>query len=87
MNIFEPVEYHTDQGIFPAVIILRGHKRLHVIIETPPLRIKKVPLTDERLMTPLERKGAPYPIPRLKRLFLAFGRKFGMNKSVRRALA
>jgi len=86
MNTFEPVQYHSPDGIFPAVIIGRGHKYLHVIVETPPLRIVKLPPTFERSMTPLALKDQPYPHPRLRRMFLKFGRKFGMSKSARKAL-
>lgn len=58
-----------------------------VMMEDGPLRVRKVLKSEERYMTPLLHKDAPYPVRRAVRLMRRHGRAFGVTKEARRFLA
>lgn len=84
----ELVRYHTELGHTSALVVERGRKWMKIIpMESHAVRIKKVPLSDERQMKPLTFKGRPYPIPRAVKHFKRHGRTFGITKTAKQALS
>lgn len=63
------IQYHTNEGYRTGLLVSTGRKFHKVILMDNPIRIRKVPLSEERHFTPLEFKvvGRPYPVPRCKR--------------------
>ena len=78
----ELVTYRTDAGIKTAIALKPGRKWLPVIVIDSPMRVRKVPLSERRFMTPL----ADYPLRRAVRKYLAAGRRLGITKRARKAL-
>lgn len=83
----ELVLWHTDVGQFPAVIVSRGRKRLHLITMFSGVGTRAVPLSEERYMTPLLHNGRPYPKTRLKRQLRNRGRTLGISITAKRAVS
>jgi hypothetical protein len=80
----EVVRYRTSEGVRTAIIVDRGRKFLHVIpMEDRAVRVRKVPLTEERLMEPLTLRGKPYPPKRAVRHFARHGKGFGITKKAK----
>jgi len=77
------IRYRTDEGVFTGLQVNEGTKYLQIILmDSRGLRIRKVAKTEGRYITPLE-----YPVKRAVRKFKSAGRRFGITKSARRALA
>lgn len=84
----EIVDYHTELGHTSALIIDRGTKWMSIIpIESHAVRVRRVPLTEERYMTPATFNGKPYPITRAVRHYKKHAKSFGITKSAKRVLA
>lgn len=83
----EIVRYHTDTGHTSALIVERGRKWMHIIpMESHAVRIRRVRLSEERNMSPLQYKGKPYPVTRALRHFKRHAKDFGITKTAQRAL-
>jgi len=78
----ELVRYHTNNGV-RAAIVQKGRKWIKVVEIDSPIHTRKVPLSDERYMTPLQRKGQDYPLVRARNKFLKAGRTLGITQGAR----
>ena len=84
----EVVAYHSELGHTSALVLERGRKWIKIIpIESHAVRIRKVPLTEEKFMSPATFKGQPYPLPRAVKIFKRHGRTFGITKTAKKALS
>ena len=77
----EPVSYRTEEGRVCALIVSRGRKWLGVIMATPPIRIAKVPLTEERYMRPLDAR-----VSHLAKSLRRIGRRTSITDTAKAAL-
>lgn len=83
----EPAKYHTSDGYRAILITQRGRKLMQfLVIEASGVTLRKVPLTEERHMAPLTRKGAPYPAKRALAKFRKAAKRLGATKTARRVL-
>lgn len=71
-------KYRTDQGVFTALVGEPGRKLIPVVTIDHPIRVRKVPMTEQKYMVPLE-----YPVKKAVRGFLKAGKALGMTKSAR----
>lgn len=70
------VNYHTSERIQTAIVTNYGRKYLTVVmIDDVGLMSKKVPLSEERYMTPLKYKGKDYPLQRAVRKYKKVGKR------------
>jgi hypothetical protein len=86
------INYHSDEGQRTGLLVSTGRKFHQVILMDYPIRIRKVPLADERRFKDLEHKGKPYPLARCKRhlrhaIKTWHGGMKNVSKGVREALA
>lgn len=87
-----PIKYRTDAGTRTALLVAEGRKFHRIMVMDLPIKIRKIPRTEERYFQELEYKGQPYPLKRALRLFRdAARRSYGGNlknapKSVREVL-
>ena len=83
----EPVRYRTDEGVYVALLVLRGTKYLHLIpMDSGGIKIIKVPLTEERYMKLLTKGANTYPLKRARKLFKRAGEVFGISEDAKKAL-
>jgi len=75
------VRYRTDKGVFTALIGDPGTKYLPVVYIDAPIRLMKVPQTEERYMTIID-----YPPKKAARRMLKAGRHLGITKTAKRFL-
>lgn len=91
------VRYHTFRRVrngFESAVrcafVKRGRKWMHVLCidatTTGGLKLWKVPLSDEKYMWPLRRKGKPYPVSRALKSFRAMGKSHGISKGAKKLL-
>ncbi len=87
--MIELVDYRTDEGLRCA-FVKHGTKWTQVLAldagVRSGLRVHKVPKTDQRYMTPLMRKGKPYPVKRALTHFRRFGKTHGMTNGAKKLL-
>ncbi len=64
------IRYHSDHGARTGILISTGRKFHKVLLVDNPVRVTKVPLSEERHFTDLEYRqvGRPYPVARAKRI-------------------
>jgi len=75
------VRYRTDHGTCCA-LVESGRKWLQVIqMDSSGIRVRKVPCSDERYMTPMD-----YPLAKAKKRFRLAGRRFGITKGAKQLL-
>ena len=74
--------YRTSHGTRTALVDAK-RAWCHVLMMDGPLTLKRVPITDQQFMTPLEHMGRPYPISRAIRVFRNYGRAHGISRSAR----
>jgi hypothetical protein len=95
--MIELVSYHTwyrgrkgYESCFRTAFVKRGRKWIQVLcIDATAgggMRLWKVPLSDEKYMRPLLRKGKPYPISRAVKSFRRVGRTHGISKGAKKLL-
>ena len=82
MESIKLVRYHTDNGV-RAAIVKKGRKWIQVVEIDSPVHVRKVPISDERYMIPLQRKGQDYPLVRARNKFLKAGRTLGITRGAR----
>lgn len=86
----EVVNYRSvdnSQGM-KAALVVEKRKLLHVLImDGGKLHPRGIPKIEARHMTPMLRKGKPYPVRRAVAKFRHYGRAFGMTKTAKRFLA
>lgn len=81
------IKYHSAEGQRVALLVSTGHK-LHKIIQMDnPIRVTKVPISEDRYFTELD-----YPPAKAKRKFKAAVKRFhgsirNISKEAREALA
>lgn len=91
------LQYHTWQKVrggytssFRCVLVKEGRKWLQVVaLDASPdggLRVWKVPMSDERYMKPLLRKGKPYPMARALQTFRSLAKTHGITKGAKKLL-
>ena len=77
------MRYHSQIGM-RSVLVREGRKWLQVLAidanKKGGMTIWKVPKGDLRFMTPLMRKGKPYPMSRALTVFRRVGRSHGITK-------
>ena len=83
MGNSELVRYHTNNGV-RAAVIQKGRKWIKVVEIDSPVHVRKVPLSDERYMRPLQRKGQDYPLVRARNKFLKAGRNLGITEGAKK---
>lgn len=72
------VRYRSDEGVVIA-FVKPGRKLLSMVaMDAAGLRVRKVPLSDERYISPLD-----YPVAKARRRFLAAGKRFGISKGAK----
>ncbi len=80
------IQIHTDEGIRSGVLVTEGRKYLSFCWpDSAGIRVHKMPKSTR--YTELQKNGKPYPVNRAKRMLKSMGRKFGITKAARRALA
>lgn len=88
----KPIIYRTNDGARTALLIKEGRKFHYIMPMDLPIRVRKVPRSEERYFSDVTKNGNPYPLARALRLFRdAARRSYGGNlknapKSVREAL-
>ena len=80
------IRYHGSEGSRTGLLVDTGSKYHHIILVDNPIRMSKVPLSDERYFTDLE-----YPVSRCKRKLREMiktwhGSLKNVSKPVRQAL-
>ena len=92
------VHYHTWQKVRgghnssfrTALVKTRGKKWLQVVAldasQDGGLRVWKVPVSDERYMTPLLFRGKPYPMTRALKTFRSLAATHGCSKAAKKFL-
>lgn len=81
------VNYHSDHNCATALVIKQTKTYLFIIqVEPFGLRVRKIPVADEKNFTELEYHGKPYPLKRAVRLYKKYGKKYGITKPARKAL-
>ena len=87
------IQYHTNEGFRTGLLVSTGRKFHKVILMDNPIRIRKVPTSEDRHIKPLAYKtmGQPYPVPRCKRHLRDAARRWHgglrhVSKEVREAL-
>lgn len=63
------IKYRTNEGERTGLLVSTGRKFHNVILMDNPIRMHKVPLSEERKFTNLLYKHQPYPLKRAKRIF------------------
>lgn len=58
--------WHSDEGC-KTVLVKRGTKNLHMVVQDFPVHIETRPLSEERYLTPLD-----YPVAKAARRMRAF---------------
>ncbi len=89
MSTPQVVQWRTDEeGMRVALVVARGRRLLQIIpIDSRGIKIEKVPLSQERWITPLvKRSGRPYPLKATARRLLRLHKTFGGTRSAKRAL-
>lgn len=81
----ECVYWRASDGVRTALVVERGRKWIHLIpMEDHKVRIRKVPLSEERNLTPVLYHGKPYPWNRAVKHFKKHaGRGYGITKSAK----
>lgn len=88
-NTIQVVRWVNGEGRRVSALYLgRGRKHLRLIpMDGCGIRFaRRVALSEERYLTPLERNGKPYPPKRAARHLLRAAKKFGGTKSALAAL-
>ena len=80
------VSYRSEQGTKVA-FIEKGRTKVHILMLDSPLTVRAMPMGETRYMTPLLRKGNPYPLMRAVNKFRAFGKSHGVTKKAKAMLA
>lgn len=79
----EAIRFHDGERYVVGIANV-GTKHIHVCcIDDAGVRVISAPKEEERYVTPLLRRGEPYPVERLVRKFLAVGRQRGITKEAR----
>lgn len=88
------IKYHTGEGQRHGLLVSTGRKFHRVLLMDYPIRIRKVPLPEERHFKEMDYKvvGRPYPVSRCKRHLRDAARKWhgslrNVSKDVREVLA
>ncbi len=81
------MEYQTDDHGHKTALVKSMRTWCLVMMMTDgELKVRRVRRTEERYMTPLERRGRLYPMPRALRVFHKHGRQHGISTAARRFL-
>ncbi len=97
MSDIQLVSYHTwlkvskgYQSAIRSAFVKTGRKWLKVVMidatSDGGMRVWKVPLSDQQFMTPLMRKGKPYPVSRALKIFKRVGKTHGITKAAKNIL-
>ena len=83
----EVINYHTNDGVRRGMLIKTGRKYLQVIMMDYPLRVRKVPLAEQKYMTVLEH----YPLWKCKKHFRRAAKRWhgkpgDLSKTVKQAI-
>lgn len=85
--MIELVKYRSVDGVRNA-LVKDGRKWMKVLYidatKTGGMTMRKVPQSDRRFMTPLLRKGKPYPMSRALTVFRRFAKSHGATKTAKR---
>ena len=95
--MIELVRYHTwkrvrdgHESCVRSAFIKRGRKWMQVLCidatASGGMKLWKVPLSDEKYMRPLLRKGKPYPFKRAIRIMRGIGKTHGISKGAKKLL-
>jgi len=66
------IHYHTNDGVRTGLLIAEGRKYLQVLMMDNPLRVRKVPLAEQKHM----RELPSYPVERAKKHFRRAARRW-----------
>ncbi len=87
--MIELVRYRTADAVRSA-LIKRGNKWMQVVAidatSKGGLKVWKVPMSDEKFMTPLTRNGKPYPMTRALRTFRNLAKTHGCSKAAKKLI-
>lgn len=78
--------YKTHDDGVRSCIYWEGRKKLHLMTLDPPLRVRAVPMSEAKHITPLTRKGSPYPLNRFLKFYKRAGKAFGKTESAKKIL-
>lgn len=80
------VRYHTMQGVRVA-FVKKGRKFYHVVEFDSPINVRKVPVSDDRYMTPLtDVDGQYYPYVRAVKKFMLAAKTHGITEAAKKIL-
>ena len=79
-------ELYRDRNSKALLLFKRGHKMLHCLIISPPVRVVKLEKIEERYFTLLLLDGKPYPLRRALRRFKASGKNLGITDAAKAVL-
>lgn len=74
--------YHSDEGAI-AVLAFAGRRRLHMLTVNPDIRVKSVPLSEERYLVDFDTKRS---IKAIARSFREVGARNGITAGAKRLL-
>lgn len=88
------IQYHSNKGFRTGLLVSTGRKFHKVMLMGNPIRVTKLPISEERYFRYPEYKvaGRPYPVGRAKRLLKAAAKRFhgsirNLSKEAREVLA
>jgi hypothetical protein len=79
------VNYHSNDGVRSSLCI-EGRKFFKLVYIDSLVVCRKIPKSQSSRLSPLMRKGSPYPVARAVRQFKKAGKSLGITKSASNAL-